>query len=76
MEVGIPDCSAFVSQRCLAWMTAKKQQRMNAKSPDPDDLASEELPKPPVRLPDQDHPKRKERPNPDFSAPHIPPVDD
>ena len=54
----------------------KKHQRMNAKSPDPDDLASEEPPKPLPRSLEQDRTKGKERPNPDHSAPHIPPVDD
>ena len=54
----------------------KKDLRMNAKSPDPDDLASQELPE---RASPEDENSRKkpaQRPNPDRSAPHIPPADE
>jgi hypothetical protein len=52
----------------------KKDLRMNAKSPDPDDLARDELPQSDV----QDvhpHTRRAERFEIDRSAPHIPPLE-
>jgi hypothetical protein len=54
----------------------KKQNRMDAraKSPDPDDLASEqELVPSPGRARDE---RPETRPNPDVSEPHLPPPDD
>jgi hypothetical protein len=59
------------------WRTVvKKELRMTAKSPDPDDLASEELPRPEPQDPEDLRKKLPQRPNPDRSAPHIPPVDE
>jgi hypothetical protein len=48
-----------------------------AKAPDPDDLTSE-LPSPAHRSEARNHDsgRRETRPNPDASAPHIPPPDD
>lgn len=54
----------------------KKHNRMNAKSPDPDDLARQEPPKRTAREAEHDGRNRQEKPNPDVSAPHVPPVDD
>ena len=55
----------------------KKKNRMDprAKSPDPDDLASEQMPE---RSSDRDRDNRQPetRPNPDVSEPHLPPPDD
>jgi len=53
----------------------KQDLRMNAKSLDPDDLASEELPAPENREPD--HTKRRGANEPGFdrSAPHVPPLE-
>jgi hypothetical protein len=53
----------------------KKDLRMNAKSPDPDDLAEDAPPEPG----DRDLERRDDRPGrtarPDRSAPHIPPLE-
>jgi hypothetical protein len=55
----------------------KKELRMNAKSPDPDDLSSKDLPEPAAEKEDGDPRKKSpQRPNPDRSAPHIPPADE
>lgn len=56
----------------------KKKHRMNAKSPDPDDLAGNEPPKPAAQEPkaNKDRRQRPEEQNQDRSAPHIPPADE
>jgi hypothetical protein len=56
----------------------KEDQRMNAKSPDPDDLAREELPESAVRDDLRTHQSendRAARPSADRSAPHVPPLE-
>ena len=54
----------------------KEDQRMNAKSPDPDDLAREDLPESEARDPKRrDHTDNSTRPGDDRSAPHVPPVE-
>ena len=56
----------------------KEDQRMNAKSPDPDDLAGENLPEPVSAVDhDSDRPHKDHRtgPSDDRSAPHVPPVE-
>ena len=53
----------------------KQDLRMNAKSPDPDDLARQELPQPEV---DESAGVKRglaEPSQPDRSAPHIPPAE-
>jgi hypothetical protein len=52
----------------------KKDLRMNAKSPDPDDLAREELAESDVQEMEP-HKRRAERFQIDRSAPHIPPLE-
>jgi hypothetical protein len=53
----------------------KEDLRMNAKSPDPDDLAREEPPEPNAydTDPRREHPH--ERAQQDRSAPHVPPLE-
>jgi len=56
----------------------KKDLRMNAKSPDPDDLASDDLPESASReadRPGRAHKDDASRRNDDRSAPHIPPLE-
>jgi hypothetical protein len=53
----------------------KQDLRMNAKSPDPDDLAREELPQPDVDETVAVNRDPAQRAQPDRSAPHIPPVE-
>ena len=56
----------------------KEDQRMNAKSPDPDALAREELPESDVRDADgagQSEKDSSARPSADRSAPHVPPLE-
>lgn len=56
----------------------KEDQRMNAKSPDPDDLASESLPESVSHAdhhPDRTYEDNHLGPGEDRSAPHIPPVE-
>jgi hypothetical protein len=56
----------------------KEDLRMNAKSPDPDDLASDDLPEsasPEAARPGSAHKDNASRRNDDRSAPHIPPVE-
>jgi hypothetical protein len=52
----------------------KKDLLMNARSPDPDDLANDE---PPPGTHETDERQRRDlkRSTPDVSAPHIPPVE-
>ena len=56
----------------------KEDQRMNAKSPDPDDLAGEAPPEPVSRADHHSDRPEKDRgtePSDDRSAPHVPPVE-
>ena len=56
----------------------KQDQRMNAKSPDPDDLAAEQLPESFGRvdvLLDRSQEDNRTKPSDDRSAPHVPPVE-
>jgi len=54
----------------------KEDQRMNALSPDPDDLAREDLPESDARdRRAQSHEDRRTQPSNDRSAPHVPPVE-
>jgi hypothetical protein len=53
----------------------KKDLRMNAKSPDPDDLANEEPPRPDADDIELDGRLAAAHPRHDFSAPHIPPLE-
>ena len=48
---------------------------MNAKSPDPDDLATDEPPQPDAREKDRDEVRAAEHRRLDLSAPHIPPLE-
>ena len=53
----------------------KKDLRMNAKSPDPDDLASEAPPRPDADEVELNAPRTPSRYEFDRSAPHVPPVE-
>ena len=53
----------------------KQDLRMNAKSPDPDDLALEELPKPDSEDTVDRAARGDQRAQRDRSAPHIPPIE-
>jgi hypothetical protein len=55
----------------------KQENRIDplAKSPDPDDLSSEQPPKPSSHTSNGSVAK-EQRPNPDVSEPHVPPPDD
>jgi hypothetical protein len=54
----------------------KEDLRMNAKSPDPDDLSGEELPQPDAADNGATTGRRRvERVQSDRSAPHIPPLE-
>jgi hypothetical protein len=53
----------------------KEDLRMNAKSPDPDDLAREEPPEPNTYDTDLRREPQHERARQDRSAPHVPPLE-
>jgi hypothetical protein len=53
----------------------KQDLRMNAKSPDPDDLATDELPVSKDREPDGAKRRDADEPGLDRSAPHVPPIE-
>jgi len=53
----------------------KKDLRMNAKSPDPDDLAGDDLPESEARKAQHGQRREVDESGTDRSAPHVPPVE-